>query len=82
MEVEKGEEVEDAEDAAESRLARKVASFGMAADRYYTSGRIDSEEHSAVAENSTLASIFDSQGAGVAFILISQCRNMRFIYPN
>jgi hypothetical protein len=40
-EIEEAEEVEDEESAtAESRLARKVASFGMAASRYYTPGRI------------------------------------------
>jgi dihydroxyacetone kinase len=48
MEVKEGEEVEDVEDeesaAAESRLARNVANFGMAARRYYTPGRIRSEE--------------------------------------
>jgi hypothetical protein len=47
MEVEDGEEVEDAEDeestAAESRFARNVANFGMAARRYYTPRRIRSE---------------------------------------
>jgi hypothetical protein len=45
-EVKEGEEVEDLMDedsAAESRLARKVASFGMAAGRYYTPGRMNSE---------------------------------------
>lgn len=43
MEVEEGKEVEDVEDAdsaAESLLARKVASFGMALGRYYTLRRI------------------------------------------
>ena len=43
MEVEEDEEVEDVEDedsAAESRLARKVASFGMGLGRYYTLRRI------------------------------------------
>jgi len=44
IEVEQVEEVEEIEDeessAAESRLARKVANFGMAAGRYYTPGRI------------------------------------------
>jgi hypothetical protein len=52
-EVEEGEEVEDVEDedsAAESRLARKVASFGMRAGRYYTLGRIQSEAFSKTAE--------------------------------
>jgi hypothetical protein len=43
MEVEEGEEVEDVEDgdsaAAESRLARYVTNFGIAAGRYYTPGR-------------------------------------------
>ena len=47
MEVEEGEDVEDVEDeesaAAESRLARKVASFGMTRGRYYTPGRMNSE---------------------------------------
>ena len=43
MEVEEIKEVEDVEDddsAAESRLARKVANFGMALGRYYTLRRI------------------------------------------
>jgi len=43
MEVEEVKEVEDEVDedsATESRLARKVASFGMAAGRYYTPRRI------------------------------------------
>ena len=42
MEVEEDEveDVEDADSAAESRLARKVASFGMALGRYYTLGRM------------------------------------------
>jgi len=43
MEVEEDKEVEDVEDAdsaAESRLARKVASFGMTLGRYYTLRRI------------------------------------------
>jgi len=43
MEVEKVEDVEDEDSAAESRLALKVASFGMAAGAYYTLGRIQSE---------------------------------------
>ena len=45
-EVEEAEEVEDAEgevSATESRLARKVANFGMSAGSYYTPGRIWSE---------------------------------------
>lgn len=48
MEVEGGEEVEDVEDeesaAAESRLARNVASFGMVRGCYYTPGRMNSED--------------------------------------
>lgn len=44
MEVEEGESVEEADSEAESRLARKVANFGMAAGRYYTPRRIYSEE--------------------------------------
>src|SRR6266851_6665247 len=50
MEVEnvKGaEDVEDEDSPAESRLARKVASFGMAAGRYYTLWRMNSEGFSA-----------------------------------
>jgi hypothetical protein len=51
MDVEEVEEAEDAEDedsaSAESRLARKVANFGMAAGRYYTPGRMNSEEFGA-----------------------------------
>jgi hypothetical protein len=40
-EVEEMEEVEDEESAAaESRLARKVANFGMVLGRYYTPRRI------------------------------------------
>jgi hypothetical protein len=40
-EAEDGEEVEDEESAAEeSRLARKVANFGMVLGRYYTPRRI------------------------------------------
>jgi hypothetical protein len=59
MEVEEVEEVVDAEDLedkdcpAESRFARKVTNFGMAAGRYYTSGRTNSEEFRA-AGNFTL----------------------------
>jgi hypothetical protein len=37
------EDVEDEGSAAESRLARKVANFSMAAGRYYTLGRTNSE---------------------------------------
>jgi hypothetical protein len=45
MKVEEAEDAEDEESAAaESRLARNVASFGMAAGRYYTLGRMNSEE--------------------------------------
>jgi hypothetical protein len=44
IEVEEMEEVEEVEDeesaAAESRLARKVANFGMVLGRYYTPRRI------------------------------------------
>jgi hypothetical protein len=39
-EVKEAEDVEDEDSMAESRLARKVASFGMAARRYYTLRRI------------------------------------------
>ncbi len=46
--MEEGKEVEDVEDeesaVAESRLARKVASFGMVRGRYYTPGRMNSED--------------------------------------
>jgi hypothetical protein len=43
-EVNKVEDVEDEASVAELRLARKVASFGMAARRHYTlSGRTNSE---------------------------------------
>jgi hypothetical protein len=45
-EVEEFKEVEDeehADPAPESRLARKVTNFGMAAGRNYTPGRIRSE---------------------------------------
>jgi hypothetical protein len=49
-EVKEAEEVEEVGDedsaAAESRFARKLASFGMVADGYYTPGRIQSEAHS------------------------------------
>jgi hypothetical protein len=38
--VEGVEDVEDEDTAAESRLARKVANFGMAAVRYYTLRRM------------------------------------------
>jgi hypothetical protein len=61
MEVEEGEEGEDVEDeasAAESRLARKVASFGMRASRYYTSGRIQSEAFRKTAERFFGAKLF------------------------
>jgi hypothetical protein len=48
MEVEEGEDVEEVEDedsaAAESRLARNVANFGMAPGGYYTPGRMLSED--------------------------------------
>jgi hypothetical protein len=39
-EVKEVEDVEDEDSVAESRLARKVASFGMAVGRYYTLRRI------------------------------------------
>jgi hypothetical protein len=52
-EVMEAEDMEDEDSAEESRLARKVASFGMAAGRYYTPGRTNSEEFGA-AENFTL----------------------------
>jgi hypothetical protein len=83
-EVEEGEEVEDVEDegsAAGSRLARKVASFGMRAGRYYTPGRIQSEAFSKTAERSFLAPSF-SLGVGIRFIRFSLFRNIRFIFPN
>jgi hypothetical protein len=60
MEGEEGEEKEDVEDedsAAESRLARKVASFGIAADRNYTPGRIQSETSTKTDESSILTPI-------------------------
>jgi hypothetical protein len=63
MEVDRGREEEDVEGAdstAESRLARKVASFGMAAGRYYTPGRMNGEDIGA-AGNFTLE-LFDSSG--------------------
>ena len=45
MNVEEAEDVEAEESAAaESRLARNVASFGMAAGRYHTPRRTNSEE--------------------------------------
>jgi hypothetical protein len=43
-EVKDAEEVEDRDSAAESCLARKLASFGMVAVRYYTARRTSSEE--------------------------------------
>jgi len=64
MEVEECE-VEEvvAEDAAgESRLARKVASFGMAAGRYYTPRRMNSEEFKAT-RSSPIDQIY-SHGVG------------------
>lgn len=39
-EVKEGEEVEDKDFAEESRLARKLAIFGMAAGGYYTLRRM------------------------------------------
>jgi hypothetical protein len=39
-EVKEVEDVEDEDSAAESPLARKVASFGMSARRHYTLRRI------------------------------------------
>jgi hypothetical protein len=45
-ELEETEDVEDEDSPEESRLARKVASFGMAVGRYYTPGRRKSEEES------------------------------------
>jgi len=57
MEVEEVKEVEDVEDEdlpPESRLARKVASLGMAAGRYHTPRRTNSEEFDA-SENFLLA---------------------------
>ena len=67
MEVEDVKEVEDVEDedsGAESRLARKLASFGMISDRHHTSRRNNSEELGAV-ECPKLAA-FISDGAGFA----------------
>jgi hypothetical protein len=84
MEVEEGEEGEDVEDeasAAESRLARKVASFGMRASRYYTSERIQSEAFRKTAERFFLVPSF-SLGIGIRFIRFSLFRNARFILPN
>jgi hypothetical protein len=50
QEVKEAEEVGEVEDedsaAAESRFARKLASFGMVAGGHYTPGRIQSEAHS------------------------------------
>jgi len=62
MEVEEGEEVEDVEDedsAPKLRLAPKVANFGMAAGRYYTPERMNSEEFGG-------ACTFRSDGVGFA----------------
>ena len=42
--VEDAEEVEDRDSVAESRLARKVASFGIVAGHYYTPRRRFSED--------------------------------------
>ena len=43
--VEEAEDVEESDSAsAESRLARKLASLGMAAGRYYTPGRMQGEQ--------------------------------------
>ena len=53
-EVEEFKEVEDeahADPAPESRLARKVTNFGMAAGRNYTPGRIRSEAFNKAGES-------------------------------
>jgi hypothetical protein len=42
-EAKEAEEVDDADSTVESRLARKVASFGMVLRGYYTPERIESE---------------------------------------
>jgi hypothetical protein len=42
-EAKETEEVDDADSTVESRLARKVASFGMVLRGYYTPERIESE---------------------------------------
>jgi hypothetical protein len=44
-EAKEAEEVDDADSTVESRLARKVASFGMVLRGYYTPERIESEEY-------------------------------------
>jgi hypothetical protein len=69
-EFEEAEEVEEVGDedsvAAESRFARKLASFGMVARGYYTPGRIQSEAH--------LNQIFLNflpHGLGLQFTLLS-----------
>ena len=87
MEVEEVEEAEDAEDLedkdspAESRLARKVTNFGMAAGRNYTPGRMRSEAFNKGAESAFLSTNF-SRGMRTPFILNSFRRNTRFIFPN
>src|ERR1700694_2468951 len=66
MEVDEVKEVEDVEDedsAAESRLARKVASFGMISGRHHTSRRNNSEELGAV--ECPKPAPFTSDGSGI-----------------
>jgi hypothetical protein len=91
MQAEEGKEVEEVEEfvedekradpAAESRLARKLTNFGMAAGRNYTPGRIRSEVFNMGAESAFLSTNF-SRGMRTPFILNSFRRNTRFIFPN
>jgi hypothetical protein len=48
------QDVDDEDSAAESCLARKVASFGMASRHDYTPRRIQSEQESTIAEDPSL----------------------------
>jgi phosphohistidine phosphatase SixA len=77
MEVEEHEEVEDAEEEDSSpklRLARKVANFGMAAGRYYTPGRMNSEEFGG-------GLYLSSRWRRVRVMLISFCCRTHFTIP-
>jgi hypothetical protein len=82
-EAKEADEVEEVEDdrgvAGASRLARKLASFGMAFGRHYTLGRMDSEASKIV---ETLAIAFISTWLGARFILISRFCHVLFIFAH
>jgi len=71
-EAKEAEEVDDADSTVESRLARKVASFGMVLRGYYTPERIESEEYL----NQTLISALNR----FQFTLLSSCCHTTFTF--